>query len=113
MTINKLIKDTLKPLGYDVSANKYEGSNDVYLLYNFVNDLPVVFTDNKAKINQIYIQVHLCCSNSFDYTELKSNITKNLINAGFSYPEITYLYDSDYKYNRIVFLCAIDEESED
>jgi len=112
MNVNSLIINTISPLGYPVVPSKYTGTNPTYIVFNYVDDRDEVFADNEPIIDIAYMQIHLFCPVTFNFHTLKKQIRSKLFKAGFSYPQITTLYEDETSKNHIVFECEIEGKSE-
>ncbi|RDU22760.1 hypothetical protein [Anaerosacchariphilus polymeriproducens] len=110
MNVNSLIINTLKPIVSAVYPNKYSGTEQTYITFNYADDRAVEFADDTPQIDKSNIQIHLFTPN--DYMELKKQIRLKLFQGGFSYPSITDLYEDDTKLNHIIFECEITGNSE-
>lgn len=114
MNVNKLIIDTLTPIipndtpgEPNVKLNKYSGDSGTYVVFNYADDRGEVFADDAPEIDTASLQIHLFCPEKFNYMTLKKQIRSKLFQAGFSYPQISSLYESDTKLNHIIFECEI------
>lgn len=109
MNINKLIIDTLKPLGLDVRYRVYSGSNSTYITFFEVQNLDDDYSDNEAETEVHSLQIDLWSKN--DVTELKKNIKKTLKSV---FNDVTYqdLYESDTKTFHVAFRCYFYEYKE-
>lgn len=112
MSINKLIKDTLEPLGLPVRQDVYDGNEDKWITYNYADDRGIEFVDDEPVTDEIEIQIHLFVPFEFNYLSMKRNIRRALIGAGFSYPTVHVFYEDDTDIRHIVFECSIINESE-
>jgi hypothetical protein len=110
MDVNKLIIESLSPLGYPVEFITYTGKDKTYITFNCTDDRGEIFVDNKPIIDTVSMQIHLFIPNKVNYMKLKKQIRTKLINAGFTYPEITILADDDI--NHLVFECEYSGISE-
>ena len=112
MNVNGLIVSTLKPLVPDVFPGHYTGTLPTYIVFNYADDRGEVFADDEPQNDIAYLQIHLFCPGKFNYMTLKKQIRSALFEAGFSYPSVTTLYETDTDKNHIVFQCEIDGLSE-
>lgn len=112
MNVNNLIIETLKPLGHPVVATVYTGKEPVYITFNCADDRGEVFADNKPLIDIVYMQIHLFAPDTFNYVSLKKKIRVKLLNAGFTYPQMSSQYEADMKINHIIFECEITGKAE-
>lgn len=112
MNVNKLIIDTLTPLVTDVVPTKYNGTATTYITFNYEDDRAVEFADDTPITDVAYLQIHLWCPRTYNFYSKKAQIRKALFKAGFSYPQITTLYEDDTEINHIIFQCEIEGQSE-
>lgn len=83
MNVNKLLTDTLKITGLPVKQDEYEGKEDKYIIFTYVDESPEAFADNKPGADTVYIQLQLITPKSFNYFELKDKIRNLLEKADF------------------------------
>lgn len=120
MNVNKLILDTLKPLGHPVVFNIYEGEwidgkfvkKDIYITFNYEDERGELFADDEPITDIAYLQIHLFAPINFNFMSLKKQIRSRLFRAGFSYPTITTIYEEETKTNHLVYQCSIEGASE-
>lgn len=112
MNVNKLIIDALSSLEYPVVPTVYTGKEPIYITFNYVDDRGEVFADNKPLIDIAYMQIHLFAPGNFNYMNLKKKIRAKLLNAGFTYPQISVQYETDLNINHIIFECEIASKAE-
>lgn len=115
MNENKLVIDTLSPLGYPVAFIKYkpatgETPSDKYFTFNFADDRGINFADNAPQNEIVSMQIHFFAPLKFNHTVLKKEIRKKLFDAGFTYPAITTLTEEDNEIVHLVFECEIESE---
>ncbi|MEL7568952.1 MAG: hypothetical protein AAGU14_00145 [Eubacteriaceae bacterium] len=108
MNVNKLIDDTLSPLGYPVDYISYAGSADRYFTYNYADDRAELYADNEPINDVAYMQIHFFSPKTFNHMQVKKQVRKSLYNAGFSYPRISSFYEDDTGMNHLVFECEIE-----
>ncbi|MBD7914559.1 hypothetical protein H9660_05325 [Clostridium sp. Sa3CUN1] len=109
MSINKLIIDTLRPLGLDVRYRVYSGSNSTYITFFELNNMDDDYSDGENETEVHSLQIDLWSKN--DVTQLKKNI-KQALKSKFE--DVTYqdLYENDTKIFHIAFRCYFYEEKE-
>jgi hypothetical protein len=120
LNVNILIIDTLSPVvpndtpdEANIKLNKYSGTSETYVTFNYEDDRATHYEDNEPKIDTAFLQIHLFCPADFNYNTLKKQIRSKLYRAGFSYPQITGpFYEDETGKNHIVFQCQIDGQSE-
>lgn len=109
MNINKLIIDTLRPLGLDVRYRVYSGSSPTYITFFEVNNFNEDYSENTNETEVHSLQIDLWSKN--DITELKKNI-KSALKGTFEDVTYTDLYEEDTKTFHIAFRCYFYEEKE-
>ena len=109
MNINKLLIDTLRPLGLDVRYRVYSGSNSTYITFFELNNMDDDYSDGENEIEVHSLQIDLWSKN--DVTQFKKDI-KQALKRNFK--DVTYqdLYEPDTKIFHIAFRCYFYEEKE-
>lgn len=110
MTVNAKIISAVTPYVSACVFGGYAGANTTYCYFIFPQDNVEVAGDDDAVLDLVPVQLHLFTPNN--YTTLKRQIRTALKNAGFTYPNVTCLYESDTKLNHIIFECEIVVASE-
>ena len=109
MTINQRIINAISPFCPCVYG-AYFGTATTYSYFTFPPDEVAIAGDDNSVLDLTSIQVHLFTPNN--YITLKKQIRVALKNAGFTYPNVTCLYENDTKLNHIIFECEILTASE-
>lgn len=91
--INKLIIDSLKPLGFPVAFQKYSGNESTYITFFEYLQKGEAFSENEEEGTGHYIQVDVWSKE--DYMNLVKAVKEKLINAGFKRKDEHDLYESD------------------
>ncbi|WP_368244096.1 hypothetical protein [Clostridium tertium] len=109
MNINKLVIDTLKPLGIDVRYRKYSGSNTTYITFFEMNNSNDDYSEDIAETEVHSLQIDLFTNS--DPTQLKKDIKEALKGI---FDDVTYqdFYEEDTKLYHIAFRCYFYEEKE-
>lgn len=109
MNINKLVIDTLRPLGLDVRYRVYSGNNPTYITFFEINNMDDDYSDNENETEVHSLQVDLWSKS--DVTQLKKEIKEALKGT---FEDVTYqdLYEPDTKTFHIAFRCYFYEEKE-
>lgn len=102
MNINELLIRTLSSHG-PVYPDYYDGDEEKYLTFNYPDENPTVFGNNKALKKTVDIQVHLYLPIVSEYQEEKEQICRELQRAGFKYPRVTILVERDVHLRHITF----------
>lgn len=100
MSVDAKIVTALKPLGYDVVKNVYQGEAKEYIAFNY-DTVPYYFADDYPETERYIIQVHLFADPSIKILEDVGKIKKLLAKADFIYPETIDASDNDWQH--IVF----------
>ena len=95
-----------------VCDSVYNGTLTPYVVYNISDSRGEVFSDDKPKIDATAMQIHYFCKVTDKYLPDKARIRKALFDAGFTYPQITTIYEEVTKMLHIVFECEVSEYSE-
>ena len=91
--INKLVIDTLKPLGVPVGFQKYSGAEATYITFLEYLQSGEEFEEDVEAFTGHYVQVDIWTKT--DYTALTSNIKSLLIAAGFQRLNEADFYEPD------------------
>ena len=91
--MNKLIIDTLKPLGVPVAFQKYSGSELTYITFFIYNEQGELWADNAEIQTGYYVQVDVWSKT--DYTTLVADVIIEMENIGFIRSYATDLYEND------------------
>ncbi len=93
MSINKLIKDSLKVLNIPVSFQSYKGNRETYITFFCYNERGETYAEDEEIQTAIYIQVDVW--SKYDYTEIVNQTRIILENNGFRRTTSIDLYESD------------------
>lgn len=91
--INKLILDTLRPLGVPTAFQKYSGKANTYITFHEYLASGEEFEDDKESFTGHYIQVDVWSKE--DYSLLVKNIKVRLLEAGFKRVDEADFYETD------------------
>lgn len=101
MNVNRLIMDTLKPLGYPISQAKYNQTADTYIVFVEYNQAPRMNADDKELITKHFFQVDVF--SKVNYLQLVNDVKKLMKKAGFGRMFESETYDTDMKrYRKII-----------
>jgi hypothetical protein len=109
MNINKLILDTLNPLGYPVRYRVYSGSNPTYITFFEMNNFSDDYSEDAEGTEVHSLQIDLWSTQ--DVTQIKKDIQQALkaVFYGVTYQD---LYENETKINHIAFRCYFYETKE-
>ncbi|WP_440894972.1 hypothetical protein ACS127_10385 [Amphibacillus sp. Q70] len=108
MSVNKKIFDALAPLKVDVEWQDYSGSDDTYIRFFFLPQVPFSLDDEGGYVTH-YVQIDIF--SKWDYTELVKNTKKLLKQAGLrkNFEDENYEKDTGF-YHKILRYYFITEE---
>lgn len=81
MSINKLIIDTLKPLGIPTRFQTYEGKEETYITFFCYNEQGEIYGDDIEIVTGFYMQVDIWSKGNIE--KLKIDTAKLLNASGF------------------------------
>lgn len=101
MNLDKLIMDTLKPLGVPVAKARYNQTADTYIVFIEYNQAPRINADDKELISKHFFQVDIFSSGN--YNQLVKDVKKRMKEVGFGRMFESETYDEDMnKYRKIL-----------
>ena len=95
MSINKLVIDTLKPLGAPVAFQEYTGTETTYITFFEYNQRGDLFADNEEQTTIHSIQIDVFSKSN--YETLVEQVKQNLKAQGFIRTSEMDLYESNLK----------------
>lgn len=114
MSINKLLTDTLSPFGFPVCQDLYTGNKESYFVFTYVDERASEYSDNAPEYLDVEVYVNLYLPQEANYLKLKRDVARALFYAGFTYPSIEQILDTEAKKRHLIFDCKIRvEESEE
>ncbi|WP_044895962.1 tail completion protein gp17 [Bacillus alveayuensis] len=101
MSLNKLIMDTLSPLGVPVSFQRYTGTATTYITFFEFNQQSALNADDSEQNTQHSIQVDIWSKG--DYTNLVQQVKNALNGVGFFRTSEAEFYEDDTKiYHKVI-----------
>lgn len=100
MNLNKLIRETLKPLNVPVAKARYNQSSDTYIVFIEYNQAPRMSADDKEIMTKYFYQVDIFSKGNFD--NLVKEVRERLTEAGFRRMFESETYDEDMGYYRSI-----------
>ena len=101
MSVDRLLMDALKPLGYPIGKAKYNQTADTYIVFVEYNQAPRLRAEDEELITKHFYQVDVFSNGN--YNKLVSDVKSNLKEAGFTRMFESETYDEDMKkYRRIM-----------
>lgn len=113
--MHKVLKK-ITALYSDYLYRDVKSSNEVsenYFVWNYADDRGGNFSDDRATTEEISIQLHWFISKDVSFETAKREIRKAFEQNGFTYPEVTVLYEKDTKMRHIIFETGISVELEE
>jgi hypothetical protein len=112
MTVNETIINALSQFGLTVTPDFFGGGADEYFTFNYADDRAVDFGDDAPDHVVAYMQIHYFAPMWKDYLSIKKKVRKALFQAGFTYPDVTDVTDTESEIRHLVFECDIENEDE-
>lgn len=91
--MNKLVIDTLTPLGVPVTFQEYDGSATTYITFFFFNEQSDLNADDEELKTGYSLQVDVWSKS--DYMNLVDQVKQAMKNAGFTRTFAADLYEKD------------------
>lgn len=95
MSLNKLIMETLKPLGVPVAFANYNQTADTYIVFIEYNQAPKLNADDKEIITKHFFQVDVFSKEN--YLQLVEELKERMKQAGFSRMFESEIYEEEMK----------------
>jgi len=95
VSLNKLIKETLEPLGVPVSFANYNNTADTYIVFLEYNQAPRINADDEELITKHFLQVDVFSKGNF--LDLVKQLKKRMKAVGFARMFESETYDEDMK----------------
>lgn len=100
MNLNKLIRDTLLPLGVPVAKLRYNQTAPTYIVYTEYNQAPRFNADDQELITKHFYQVDVFSKS--DFTDLVNEVRTRLTEVGFKRMFESETYDEDMNMYRSI-----------
>ena len=107
MSVNKKIIDALAFLKVPIEADLYEGAGESYVVFNYADDRGFGHADGEPSDNKVAMQVHFFMSLKGNPLPFKKNIREALFKAGFTYPAVTIIPETETSKRHLIFECEI------
>lgn len=98
MSLNKLIRDTLSPLGVPVAFANYNQTADAYIVFIEYNQASRLNADDKELITKHFFQVDIFSKGN--YLQLVNDVKERMKEAGFGRMFESETYDEDMRMYR-------------
>lgn len=105
MTVNQMVISAVTPHVPACEYGAYYGTNEIYCYFLLPKTETVVNGSDEPILDSVPIQLHLFCPHKTNFNTLKKQIRASLFKAGFTYPDVTCLFETDTKLNHIIFEC--------
>ena len=103
MNLNTKLLKLNNITGLQVEPDVYTGDDEEWITFNYVDENPSMFADDKAIEDVADMQVHLYVQDTTNYFELKHKIRDYLENIGGYGVSISTVYEKDTKKRHIIF----------
>lgn len=117
MNLNDIIIKLMKEIGLDAHESMYDGKRDKYIVFDYEDEQPIAFGDNKVTYDKVFIQVKLIVPKSFNYFSLKKKVRDSLESAGFFVTSISSfvgdIFTETEKQRTVVFKTEYAESREE
>ncbi|MGF9978676.1 hypothetical protein [Viridibacillus arvi] len=110
MSLNKLIIDTLKPIGIPVALLTYSGVATTYITFFEYNEMGVVFAEDSEQETRHSIQIDVWSKGN--YVDVVKQVKKLLKEVGFSRITENEFFEEDTKIFHRALRFYYDDQSE-
>lgn len=101
MSINKLIIDTLKPIGIPIQCQVYKGNKVPYITFFEYLQQGEVYLDDEEKATGHYIQINIYSKGKYD--DITKQVKELLKNKNFIRKYETELYEEETQlFHRVI-----------
>lgn len=107
MSVNQLLVEALENFGFPIAQDLYKGKEEAYFTFTYADDRPGGFSDNGPEYVDLELYVSLYLPADTSYLKLKRNVARALQEAGFTYPSIEQILDTEAKKRHLIFDCRI------
>ncbi|MBB5356648.1 hypothetical protein HNR43_002660 [Anoxybacillus mongoliensis] len=107
MSLNKMIIDTLNPLGVPVAFQTYEGKEKTYITFFEYNQFSALNADDEEQQTSHFFQIDIWSKT--DYTDLAQQVKERMIAAGFRRTSEVDLFEQETKtYHKAIRFSYVD-----
>lgn len=107
--MNKLIIDTLKPIGVPVSFMNYNQTADTFIVFMEYNQAPFLNADNAEKYTKHFFQIDVFSTGN--YVELVKEVKTRMKQAGFGRMYESETYEEEMRrFRKIIRFSYISRE---
>ena len=111
MNINKLIIESLKPIGVPVDFEVYKGNENTYITFSEYLEQGEVFADDGETTTGHYIQINVFSKKN--YNKVVEQVKELLKEAGFIRKTEHGLYEPDTQiYHRVIRFFYVENKEE-
>lgn len=94
MRLNPKFEDFEREIGIEVEQDEYTGVQDKYFVFQYEDEKPSLFGDNRPLEDTCYIQLRMYTPKQFNYFDMKHRTRDYFESSGFIISSIfTYLED--------------------
>lgn len=112
MTIYQKIASALMATEIPVEEDFYGDGEAEYITYTLSKDTAAVIADEEPQNEVAEIVIHWFLPRDREYSETQKTIRRMLLNAGFTWPQVTVVVEPDNKTRHIVFECEVENDDE-
>lgn len=112
MTIHQKVKTALQSLNIPVKEDFYGGGLEEYITWTLVRDRAAVIADGRPTNEVSELMIHWFLPRDKSYTETRKKIRQLLLDADFTWPEVTTIEEPDGKTRHIVFETQVENDEE-
>ena len=116
MTAFEAIQEALSGMEIPLTPYTYRGEEEKYITYNYASDSGADFGDDAPECDLTSVQVHYFMPivnakrQHESFLQAKKQIRAALFAAGFTYPQITVMEETDTNTWHLVFECEYIED---
>jgi len=104
MTINTKVINAVIPY-VPIEFGAYTGKATTYCTFLLPKTETEINGSDEPILDRVPVQIHLFIPHTTSFSTLKKQIRSSLFKNGFTYPQVTCLFESDTKLNHIIFEC--------
>lgn len=112
MTICQKIAEALDGLEIPIEEDFFGDGESQYITYTLKKDKAAVIADGRPQNEVAELMIHWFLPRDISYTATQKQIRYMLLDAGFTWPEVTNIVEPDNKTRHIVFECEVENDDE-
>lgn len=106
MRLNHKFEDFEKEIGIEVEQDEYTGEQDKYFVFQYEDERPSLFGDNKPLADTCYLQLRLYTPKEFNYFDLKHK-TRDFFEASGFYISSIFTFLENVTVNGTKMRCTV------